>query len=305
METSVEDLGEDSLVTRLTKQLTTGPGVIVGPGDDCAIVESGIEQHELMLLKTDCLVERVHFLSGTDPKKVGWKAVCRVLSDIAAMGGEPVYALVTLAIEGGRSASEVEGWYQGMKMAAAEFGDFPIVGGETSSLPSPGAVISVALTGKVNRESFALRSGAEPGDLIAVTGKLGGSFSSGRHLSFRPRLEEAKWLMAREKQNRPTAMMDLSDGLASDLPRLAEQSGGLGFDIDFKAIPLHSDTVPAAAVGEGEDYELLITFPAANAEGLLADWKNSFPECPLTVIGKMRADTERTKLKGGWDHFSD
>ena len=212
----LRDIGEDALIDRLIAGLPLGPEVVAGPGDDCAVLLTA-DPGTCDLLKTDCLVEGVHFLPDTDPEKVGWKALCRTLSDIAAMGGTPRAALITLAVPGDRAVSVVEGWYRGLRRAAETYG-VSIVGGETSSLPASVATafLSITVTGSVARADCLYRSGARVGDLIAVTGRLGGSFTSGRHLDFTPLLREGAWL-ARAGGFRPTAMMDLSDGLAKDL----------------------------------------------------------------------------------------
>ncbi|MDF1815920.1 MAG: thiamine-phosphate kinase [Verrucomicrobiales bacterium] len=303
MDQKVRDIGEDALISRLIQGQKDRHDVIAGPGDDCAVIDLGPASGEWQLLKTDCVIESVHFLTGTEPEKIGWKAMCRVISDIAAMGGMPEHALVTIAVGEDCKVSEVEGWYRGMRKAAEKFGDVGIVGGETASLPGSGAVISIAMTGTVEPAKCAMRSGARVGDVIAVTGGLGNSFASGRHLEFTPRLHEARWLMDRDSAMKPTAMMDLSDGLAKDLPRLAEMSAISGYEIDLSAIPVNPDSDLAAAVGEGEDYELLFTIPAAGAENLRLAWEEQFPNCPLSYIGQMTDSGDRTALSGGWEHF--
>ena len=292
---SVADLGEEEVVSRLVAMIPRHPGVIAGPGDDCAVVDAGDGTWEL--LKTDCVIEGVHFLPGTDPVQVGRKAMNRVLSDIAAMGGRPAHALVTIAVEAGRSFAEVEGWYRGLVEAAEESG-CGIVGGETSRLPVTGAVITVAMTGAVDPAQCVFRSGAKPGDLIVVTGRLGGSFASGRHLTFTPRLRESQWLVAHAK---PTAMMDLSDGLGSDLPRLVATSGA-GYRIDEASLPCHAGVSAEAAVRDGEDYELLMTFSPDTFRDLPARWSEVFPDLELTVIGEITETTTDT-IGRGWEHY--
>ena len=295
----LEDLGEDALVDRLTRGLPSGPEVVIGAGDDCAVLQTA-DPEVYELLKTDCLVENIHFTGGMPPESVGRKALCRCLSDIAAMGGEPVAALVTIAAPGDREVSEVEGWYRGLNTAAEGYG-VSLVGGETTSMPkgADAALISVAMSGKVRRESCVLRSGARVGDLLAVTGRLGGSFASGRHLEFEPRLLEAKWLV---ETWRPTAMMDLSDGVARDLPRMAKASGGVGWWIDLEAVPIHEGSDLSSALTEGEDYELLLALRPSELEEWQESWRASFPDVPLTMIGQVTEDIE-TPLEGGWEHF--
>lgn len=293
--TTLGEIGEEALVDRLVARLQPGEYVKVGPGDDCAVVDEG--GRNWSLLKTDCIVEGVHFLAGTDPRLVGRKALNRVLSDIAAMGGWPGYALVTLATDVGRSVAEVEGWYEGLAEAAAA-ARCTIVGGETTRLPFPGALLSVSMVGEVSRGRCVTRSGARPDDAIFVTGRLGGSFASGRHLSFKPRLEEGAWLVA---HHLPTAMMDLSDGLGSDLPRLAKASG-VGFEVALADLPCHDGITPEQACGEGEDYELLFTVATESAEQLLLDWPKAFPDLLLTRIGRLTA-SGISSLPRGWEHY--
>lgn len=291
----IASLGEEALVARLVAGLTHGPSVIAGPGDDCAAI--ALSDDRWQLLKTDSLVESVHFAPGTDPILVGKKAINRALSDIAAMGGRPDHALVSLALDEGREVAEVEGWYAGMTEAARIF-ECDIVGGETTRLPGSGAVITISLTGSVAPADCVLRSGAKVGDGIWVTGRLGGSFASGRHLDFTPRLREAQWLVRHAK---PTSMMDLSDGLGSDLPRLAAASG-LGYEVDPAAIPCHEGITIDQAISEGEDYELLFTLPDDAAIDLVAHWSQVFPDTTLTSIGKIVATTT-TPLPRAWEHF--
>lgn len=292
---SLASLGEEAVVSRLVATIPPRPEVVRGPGDDCAVIDRG--DGTWQLLKTDCLVEGVHFLPGAKPVLVGRKAMNRVLSDIAAMGGAPLHALVGLALSADRPLAEVEGWYEGLLAAAATF-DCGVVGGETSRLPSEGAVITVAMTGVVSPERCVFRSGASPGDVIAVTGRLGGSFASGRHLTFVPRLREAQWLVAHAK---PTAMMDLSDGLGSDLPRLAAASGA-GYRVERETLPCHVGVSADEAVGDGEDYELLLTFSPETWRGLRPVWTEAFPETPLTAIGEITETTD-APLARGWEHY--
>lgn len=292
---TLADIGEEEVVERLVGKLRAGQRVIVGPGDDCAVIESS--SGEWQLLKTDCLVEGVHFVAGTDPELVGRKAMNRVLSDIAAMGGIAGNALVTVASHSEREVSEVEAWYDGMVAAGEVFG-CTIVGGETTRLPETGAVISIAMTGVVEPENCVLRSGASTGDVIAVTGRLGGSFTSGRHLNFSPRIVESRWLVQHCK---PTAMMDLSDGLGSDLPRLAASSA-VGFTFNRSNIPVHDDSTTDGAISDGEDYELLMTFSPDLVERQMADWHSEFPDLPLTVIGEIAENTP-DELSPGWEHY--
>ena len=203
------DLGEDELLARLCPLLPLKSGVLVGPGDDCAVLESeNDERHRL--LKTDAVASGVHFFADTDPFRVGGKALNRCISDVAAMGGLPESAVITLAASPQLEVRTLEGLYAGLRSAAKRFG-ISVVGGELTSLPPCGnnedsLLVSVSMTGWVEAGSLVLRSGGEPGDLLFVTGRLGGSIK-GHHLDFVPRLREARWLASHCK---PKAMMDLS-----------------------------------------------------------------------------------------------
>ena len=294
----LRELGENELVRRIIASLPSDASIIVGAGDDCAVIQ--VDESEggpWQLLKTDCLIEGIHFLSDTNPELVGRKAINRVLSDIAAMGGRPRHAVVTLACDADRGVEEVEGWYAGINAAAAAAGCF-VVGGETARFNEAGVMISVAMTGEVERTRCVLRSGAKAGDIIAVTGRLGGGFESERHLTFEPRLAEAQWLV---QHCLPNAMMDLSDGLGSDLPRMAAMSG-VGFDVGLEQIPCHEGIGIHAAAGEGEDYELLMAFSPATWEQLEARWRELFPDLPITPIGTF-VEREGGELPKGWEHF--
>lgn len=292
----LSDSSEDSLISAITEQLEQRPDVLVGPGDDCAVVE--LPSGDLQLLKTDCVVESVHFLSEEQAHRVGWKAIARVVSDITAMGGTPQAFVVTLVLRPDTAVEWVEELYRGMQRCANSF-QLSIVGGETSSAPAGSSnVISVAGTGHVAKGDSVLRSTSSAGDIIFVTGLLGGSIA-GKHLDFTPRMEESKWLV---KHCKPTAMMDLSDGLAKDLPRLARLSN-LGHQLDLSRIPCSPGCSTQQALSDGEDYELLFTVSQQLAEQLRTDWPKNLT--PITAIGKMtEASDSNEKLDGGWDHFS-
>lgn len=290
-------LGEDALVARLLRGLPSGADVLTGPGDDCAIVGRPRDRRWL-LLKTDCVIERVHFAPEADPRRVGWKALCRAISDIAAMGGEPRHALITVAAPRTREVAWLDGFYAGLRKAARRFG-VTIVGGETAR--SPGAIfINVALTGEVERTRCVRRDGGKPDDAVCVTGKLGGSIM-GKHLDFTPRLAEARWLT---EHFRPHAMMDLSDGVAADLPRLARASG-CGFALDEARVPRTTGCSVKCALGDGEDYELLFALPNRYVSRLMTEWRKAFPRLPLSEIGRLTLPTEPNPSLAprGYDHF--
>lgn len=296
---TLRDIGEDALIARLVGLLPCDPDLAAGPGDDCAVIDPGPGSGTLQLLKTDALVGDVHFLPDAPARSVGWKAAARVVSDFAAMGGKPERFLITLALPAETQVSWAEDLYRGIGDCLKAF-DSVLAGGETSSVPVGSApVISIAATGSVRRENLVLRSTARPGQVLLVTGTLGGSLR-GKHLDFTPRIKEANWLVSEYK---PTAMMDVSDGLAKDLPRLAAASG-CGFVLDESELPLAPGCSVVQALGDGEDFELLFAIESGRVSGLLAAWAVEFPDLPLTVIGRLVDAGSGEVLTGGWDHFA-
>lgn len=301
-EPTLRHIGEDALIERIARLVPLPAGVAAGPGDDCAVVDEFTNPHDddvLTLLKTDAIVESIHYTPDTVPDRVGWKAIMRLVSDFAAMGGAPDRFLATIAMPPDRAVAWVDGLYQGFARAL-EWSGAKLAGGETTGVPTgSAAVISIAATGRVNRKHLTLRSTAMPGDAIYVTGRLGGSFASGRHLDFHPRLAEAAWLVRHFK---PSAMMDLSDGLAADLPKLARASG-VGFTLDRTALPCHAGVGPAAALSDGEDFELLFTL-RSDSSALASAWESAFPDVLLTQIGEIIGQEADAIPSGGWQHFS-
>jgi thiamine-monophosphate kinase len=293
----LRELGEDRLIAQLVARLKSRSDVIAGPGDDCAVLR-GPAQDRFLLLKTDCVVEGVHFRPGENPARIGWKAMMRTLSDFAAMSGLPNYAVVTLVAPAERETRWMTQLYRGLERAASRF-DVAIVGGETSSTRGP-IVISISATGSVEKKRCVLRSGGKAGDILFVTGRLGGAGKS-RHLNFVPRIDEARWLT---KNFRIHALMDLSDGLGADLPRLARASR-VDFEIDKNALPRARGCSIEAAISDGEDYELLFALPPNNAAVLERKWRKMFPQLPLTRIGRLnhQSAVRSQQLPHGYIHF--
>ena len=310
-------MNEFELIRRLTRSLPVNKSVVVGAGDDCAVLDLGLPER-LLLFKTDAVVEGVHFKTGAAPQKVGHKALARCLSDVAAMAGTPSAALITLALPPNFAPPVIEALYEGLNSLARRH-EVAIVGGETTTNPER-MLISVALLGWVGRGKSVLRSGAEVGDALFVTGELGGSMA-GKHLEFEPRLVEARWLA---QQFSIHAMIDLSDGLAGDLPHILKASR-VGAELLSTSIPItraarlqakaESSAKPPllAALTDGEDFELLFTVASREAVPLLDAWKRQFPQLALTCIGKITANqtiTIRDKqgvrplTVHGYDHFS-
>jgi thiamine-monophosphate kinase len=293
----LRELGEDQLIAQLVEGLKSRREVIAGPGDDCAVL-AGTKPTELLLLKTDCVVEGVHFSPNEKPTAVGWKAMMRALSDFAAMSGVPRYALVTLVVSASSDAHWMKQLYRGLSRAADRFG-VAIVGGETSSTRGP-IVVSISAVGSVEKERCVLRSGGKVDDLLYVTGRLGGSGRK-RHLQFIPRLQEARWLT---EHFRIHAMMDLSDGLGADLPRLAKASR-LGFEVSESSLPRTRGCSTEQAINDGEDYELLFALSPDHAEALEARWRKKFPRLPLTRIGRLTSHFSPNTPRSfhGYSHF--
>jgi len=291
---------EEELLGLIAERIPgNGAEVLAGIGDDCAVIRPPGTSGMLLLLKTDALAEGIHYSTGTTLSSLGWKALCRPISDVAAMGGIPRHALVTVGAPRSWSRADWKDLYDGIGKAARHHG-VSVVGGETVRSRRD-AFLSVALTGDVPKGSLRLRSGARPGDLICVTGKLGGSLESGRHLRFKPRCAEGQWLAARSAV---TAMMDLSDGLGSDLPKLARASG-CSYHVDLERLPRNRGCGLRGAISDGEDYELLLTLSPRGSGDLLRRWKKAFPSLPLTPVGRMIPGREAsTRLLPGHDHLA-
>ncbi|MEO6870945.1 MAG: thiamine-phosphate kinase [Chthoniobacterales bacterium] len=294
----LRELGEDRLIASLVDDLTTRRDVIAGAGDDCAVVRiPGAEK--LLLLKTDCVVEGVHFLPNEKPVAIGWKAMARTLSDFAAMSGLPQFALVTLVVPPEREARWTSQLYRGLRRVADRF-SVAIVGGETSSTKGP-TMVSISAIGSVEKDRWVSRAGGRPNDALFVTGKLGDSIRK-KHLNFLPRIEEARWLTANFQLH---AMMDLSDGLGADLPRLAKASK-VGFEIDETALPRKRGCSVEQAINDGEDYELLFAISPNDADQLASKWQKEFPKILLTRIGRLTRHSSPVTRHSfrGYVHFS-
>jgi thiamine-monophosphate kinase len=293
----LRDIGEDRLLDRLLSRLSLGKKVLYGPGDDCALVETRDHQN-LLVLKADCVVAGVHFLPTANALHVGWKAMMRPLSDFAATSAVPQSALITLIAPEKTTVEWVERLYGGLSRAAKRF-KVSIVGGEMSRTAGPVA-ISVSVAGFVERNRSVSRQGGKAGDDLFVTGRLGGALKQ-KHLQFVPRIVESRWLT----RNFPIhAMMDLSDGLGADLPRLAKASR-VGFAIELESLPLARGAKIDNAISEGEDYELLFAISRRERNRLLRSWQKKFPRLLLTRIGSFsrRSTGNLQPLPRGYTHF--
>lgn len=264
---NIEKIGELGLIKRLTKGLSLDDArVVMGPGDDTAVIRTK-KGAKFTLFTIDTLVEGIHFTLDTlTPYQIGKELLAANLSDIAAMGGIPQYALVSLGLKSGTSIKFVDGLYRGIKALAKKYG-VSIIGGDTVQSPQQ-LTLTIALLGEVEQKHLTRRSGARTGDRILVTGNLGGRAAhrlKGGYFPPQPRVEEAKVIV---KKFKPTSMIDLSDGLASDLRRICEASQ-VGAEIQLEKIPVSQKTRHLArelgqdplslALEGGEDYELLFT----------------------------------------------
>lgn len=299
---------EDKIVEFIKRRIKIqNREVLAGPGDDAAVVKHDSKHY--LLLTADAIVENIHFKKGAATLfQIGKKAMAVNLSDIAAMGGVPLYALVSLGLPEG-SQKTISGLLRGMEKMAGEYG-FDIVGGNLSRAPF--LFIDVSMAGKVEKKFLKLRSGAREGDGIFVTGSLGGSILR-KHLNIKPRIQESRAIV----KNLPvTAMMDISDGLSSDLSRLAKASGK-GFNLYLDNIPFSPDAWKMSssqqeaishALNDGEDYELLFTVPRACKDKV----PDRIGSVPLTCVGEITEKQDYIGIYGakkvkirpsGFSHF--
>ncbi|MBN1996016.1 thiamine-phosphate kinase [candidate division KSB1 bacterium] len=307
--------GEFKLIERVTRAVKN-KNVIVGIGDDAAVFEFG---NNNMVVTMDTLCEEDHFSRRYfTPKQIGIKAMESNLSDIAAMGGRPLYALLSFALPQDVDVETMDGIYDGLYERSNRYG-VDIIGGDTTH--SSAMVISVTLIGQVDKEKITTRSGARPGDIIRVTGPLGASTAGLKlFVDNRPGFAAVK-LKHTEPSCRldvseaiagtATAMEDVSDGLASEVRNIC-QSSGTGAMIYRDKIPVEPETIEAAkSLGEdgvnyalfgGEDFELVYTVPPVSAD-----------RCPGVTVGEIFSGSgvyledkgERTRLsRFGWDHFN-
>ena len=281
----LKELGEFGLIDRIAGRVTRKAGVRIGIGDDAAALEPSPGQ--ITLASADMLVEGVHFdLALCGPLTLGRKSLAVNLSDIAAMGGTPRYALLSLAVPQDLPVEFLDGFTSGFLEVAAEF-DVTLVGGDTCASPG-GLVVSITVMGEQFAERVVTRSGARPGDLIFVTGTLGDSAlglkqlregeragaAVQRHLDPLPRVREG---MALAEAGLPTAMIDVSDGLLADLGHILDLSK-VGARLELDRLPLSpafdeakpglGDDPFLLPLAGGEDYELLFTAPPDRADAI-------------------------------------
>jgi len=283
--------------------------VMIGIGDDMAQVRMG--RGSSVLITTDMLLAGVHFdISRATLDQIGYKAVCVSLSDCAAMAVRPMAVVAAVAIPVSFGDVELKQLHGGLTRATAAFG-CSLVGGDITRWKRSGSLaLCTTALGRPVVGKPVMRSGARPGDRICVTGALGGSRRS-RHLEFTPRVAEAVNIACKVPVH---AMIDISDGLSTDLTRLCRHSG-VGAVVEAEAIPVSADASDtrdpiSAALNDGEDFELLFTLSSRSCAKLLARWTEP---TPITEIGRI-TDTGKIRLRrsggvydlpaGGYDHMS-
>lgn len=322
---TIEELGEFRLIDRVTRHLPTAPFVVEGVGDDCGVVRIG---NRLLLVTSDMFMEDVHFRPANMAfEDIGWKATAAAMSDIAAMGGAPLFCILSVAYPTKMAVNEVEKMYAGVMNVLSRYGAV-LLGGDTTSSRS-GLAIDVAAVGQAVGNHYLRRKGARSGDLLAVTGTLGRAaagfhaLENGRsapelelaHTRPRPRIPEGQWLAT---QGNVRAMIDVSDGLVSDAGHLAEASG-LGVNIETQRLPVDEELTAycdAAKVdatrmmlGGGEDYELAFAVNPPQSERLIEDFDHEF-RTGITIVGSfsnawsgVRVDGEEVDYRG-FEHFA-
>ncbi len=304
---------EFGLIEKFKKILKTrNRRVRLGVGDDTAVLAFGKEN---LLFTCDAVVENIHFdLHYFSFYDVGWRLACGNLSDIAAMGGKPLAAIITLGVRKGLSEKNIFEAYKGISTLLSKF-NCSIIGGDI--VRSKEFFMDMAMVGEAGGKYFS-RSGAKPGELVVVTGELGRSLLgfqllskkkrrtlsvlTEKHLQPIPHLLESDFLADRVKVG---AMIDISDGLSSELQHLREQSG-VGFEIEEVKLPLHPALVKKTrelglsttkfALSSGEEYELLFTCPVSEEKKLLA-WNRSHRRVPFTVVGQTVKNPRKVFLK--------
>ncbi|MBU4149828.1 MAG: thiamine-phosphate kinase [Candidatus Omnitrophica bacterium] len=298
----LRDLGEFNLIKRLSRRIKLSACVVKGIGDDAAVLRYKKDRH--LLFTTDMLIEGRHFLKSSGGYLIGKKSMSVNVSDIAAMGGIPLAAVISLGVPPSLSLDFVDGLYRGIREIAGKF-KIDLVGGDT--VRSKKIVINIALTGEVEKASLVLRNGARPGDVIFVTGAIGGSLNK-RHLNFTPRVKEAGFLV---KSYKIHSMIDVSDGLIADLGHILESSR-VGAIIHEKDIPISRDAKNfKTAIVDGEDFELIFTVSNRTADRLIKKWPfrtrlskigHICKDCKCLCLISKDNKKQKQKIKG-YAHF--
>jgi thiamine-monophosphate kinase len=324
----VSDAGERALIARITGRLAMPAWVVVGPGDDAAVIEP--ERGTLDVVTTDALIEDVHFdRDFTPPNAIGFRALAVNLSDLAAMGAQPRAAVLSLVLPDGLPLSELDEVLDGL-LGLANTYKVAVVGGNIARSPGP-LMLNMTLLGSVGRRRILSRTGARPGDEVYVTGTLGAAAvglamlrdhadATGeaveRYLRPEPRVRIGM-LLGRTRA--ASACLDLSDGLSTGLQQLAESSG-FGIAVDTTTVPVPQEVIrwhkergtqkATIALADSDDYELLFTVRPANRGRLRAVQRNC-QGIPLTRIGvvtkdrklSLRGGAEENALPKGFEHF--
>ena len=287
------------------------PGeLVIPPGDDCAGFR--MDGGSLLLIAVDQVIEGRHFLeegpAAASPGQVGRKLLARNLSDIAAMGGTPLYCLSSVALGSRHDMDWLNRFFDGM-LGLCRRCETHLIGGDLARGAGK-TVASLTIVGKVREEHAIRRAGARDGHGFWATGVFGRSFPTGHHLDFEPRIAEGRWLA---EKGVAAAMIDVSDGLLIDAGRICRASG-VGLFVDTGAVLRRTgDTTLEEALTDGEDYELLFAVPKEKEELLRREWP--FRQLPLTRLGEFRSapspavvdsDGKPLEFKGrrGWDHFN-
>ena len=295
---------EFEFIEWIRRQVEESPGVVVGPGDDCAVLAVG---DETLLITTDQVLDGVHVsLAEHGAELVGRKAAARAVSDIAAMGGEAIAMVASVAAPAGFSSDDAQALYRGLRAV-----DCPLVGGDVAAWRDRADRLQMTVTvlGRAGEVQPVLRSGAKVGDAVCVTGRLGGAWRTRRHLTFIPRLAEGRLLAGRYDLH---AMIDISDGLAADLGHIVTESH-VSAEIVAEDIPVHTDAREAddplaAALFDGEDYELLFALPAESADRLVAAQPLDAGVTRIGTIGEgegmvlVRDGAPEPLAARGWEH---
>lgn len=328
-------MNENKFLESIFPNLKQGQDIIIGPGDDCAVIDIGNKTY-YYLISVDQIISNVHFNpQTTTPEEAGAKLLKRNISDIAAMGGMPAHAVITIASDSFNNKWLLR-FYEGLTQEANKW-NISICGGDIASLPSPRVqshklsknneqqsaakqcpinqqllVTTLTITGFVKKKNLCLRKNAEVDDLIFVTGTFGDSYHSKHHLSFTPRIKESEFLSGIYTKT----MIDVSDGLLLDLNRIINASN-VSAQIDTKTVPCRTKKITTqGALSDGEDYELIFTVKKDKSEKLKKTWPFT---TRLTEIGKVInkketdnkiqiIDIDNTNLinkygHGGWDHL--
>ena len=295
-------MNEEIFTSYLADLFSRRTDVFEGIGDDAAVLDLKLSDGKLLLIAADQVISGIHYLPETPARQVAEKLLKRNISDIAAMGGYPTHAVLTLSLNP-LDESWMREFHKALEDCAVEYG-LSVVGGDISSGPEKSQIWSLTILGMVEKNKLCLRRNAKPGDLLYATGTFGNSFESQWHLLFEPRVKAAAFLAG----TYTNTMMDVSDGLLKDLCRMAEASGcAVRLTEPEKRLPLRTGALWQSALTDGEDYELIFAVDPGIADKLEQDWP--FKDLPLTRIGEFLPgkpgflENKLESVKIGYDHF--